>query len=252
MPISGIITSWADEQSILVNETTRKSILPWLNSSDEVLLRIHAQLEYLASIRLPTPMAAWTPSLRELRGLIEVAFWTSLRGNEERPTRVRIALAPRDLVPDAFALASAVDYDEAQVAKLAHVVPAYGSLLVCPEGDRLQVWGFSGTLPGGGIDGITAEITAPGIVRLNIHMLRPYAVFVGHTAFFLEGGAPVGMPDYLRRAMRKQLPNDDIVALHQGWHECIALGVLARMILDPQQSPFRSQPGWNWTVAQAC
>ncbi len=177
-------------------------------------------------------MAAWTPRLQELRGLIEVAFWSSLRSNEERPTRVRITLVPRDLVPDAFALASAVDYDEAQVAKLAHVVPPYGSLLVCPENGRLQIWGFSGTLPGGGIDGITAEIAAPGIVRVNIHMLCPYVVFMGRTAFFVEGGAPVGLPDYLRRAMQKQLPNDDIVALHQGWHECIALGVLARMIVD--------------------
>src|SRR6266850_4718388 len=55
-----------------VNEE-RKSILTWLNSSEEVLHRIYAQLEHLASIRLPTPMAAWTPSLQDLRGLIEVA-----------------------------------------------------------------------------------------------------------------------------------------------------------------------------------
>jgi len=87
-------------------------------------------------------------------------------------------------------------------------------------------------LGAGGIDGITAEIAAPGIVRLNIHMLRPYAVFMGRTAFFLEGSAPVGLPDYLRRAMQKELPSDDIVALHQAWHECIALGILARMIVD--------------------
>jgi hypothetical protein len=125
-----------------VSETTRNSILPWISSSDEVLLRIHAQVEHLVSLRLPTPLAAWTPRLQDLRELIQVAFWSSLLRNEERPTRVRIALAPRDLVPDAFALASAVDYHEAQVAKLAHVVPPYGTLLVCSEDEKLKIWGF--------------------------------------------------------------------------------------------------------------
>src|SRR5438552_4043930 len=110
--------------------TTRDSILDWLSPCDEVIRRIHAQLEHLAKIRLPTPMTSWTPRLEELRELIEVAFWASLRSNEERPTRVRIALAPSHVLRDAFALASPVNYDEAQVAKLAHVVPSYG-LFAC-------------------------------------------------------------------------------------------------------------------------
>lgn len=212
--------------------TTRDSILDWLSPSDDALRRIHAHLEYLATIRLPTPMTSWTPRLEELRELIEVAFWASLRSNEERPTRVRIALAPRSLVSDAFALASPVDYDEAQVAKLAHVVPPYGSLLVSPETDGLKIWGLSRTTPGGGIDGIMAEVAAAGIVRVNIHMFRPFAVFMGRSAFIIEGIGRVGLAAYLQRTLRKRLPNDDIVALHQGWHECIVLGVLATMIVD--------------------
>jgi Probable sensor domain DACNV len=215
-----------------VNQPPEHRTLPWLTASDEVLLRIQKQLEHLVSVRLPTPMAAWMPQPEVLRSFVEVAFWASLRSNEERPTRVRVALAPQDLVPGAFAFASSVDCSDSQVAKLAHVVPSYGSLLVAPGNDRLQIWGFTTALPGGGIDGITAEIDGPGIVRVNIHILRPYAVFMGGKVFFLEGGAPVNLPDYLRKAMRKQLSANDIVQLHQGWHECIVLGVLARMIVD--------------------
>jgi hypothetical protein len=176
-------------------------------------------------------MTSWTPRLEELRELIEVAFWASLRSNEERPTRVRLAFAPRHLVLDAFALASPVDYDEAQIAKLAHVVPPNGSLLVSPETDGLKIWGLSRISPGG-IDGIMAEVVAAGIVRVNIHMFRPFAVFMGRSAFIIEGGGRVDLAAYLQRMLRKRLPNDDIDALHQGWHECIVLGVLATMIVD--------------------
>ena len=118
------------------------------------------------------------------------------------------------------------------VQKVGPVIPAHGTLLVCPENGRLQIWGLTDASVGGGISGVAVEIAAPGIVRLNIHMLRPYVVFREGTAFFLEGAAPVGLPDYLRKAMRKHLPDDDIIALHQAWHECIVLGMLAMMILE--------------------
>ena len=212
--------------------TTRDSVLDWLSTSEDAIGRIHAQLEHLATIPLPTPMSSWTPRLEELRELIGVAFWASLRSNEERPTRVRIALTPRHLVPNAFALASPVDYDEAQVAKLAQVVPTYRSLLVSPEADGLKIWGLSNSSPGGGIDGITAEVAAPGIVRVDIDVFRPFAVFTGRSVFLIESGGRVALAHYLQRALRKRLPNEDIVALHQAWHECIVLGVLATMIVD--------------------
>jgi len=214
-----------------MKETMRDSILPWLNASDDVLRRIYAQLEYLVTIGSRTPATGWTPRFEDLRSLIEVAFWASLRSNEERPTRVRIALTRRDLVPSAFALATAVDYDEAQVAKLAHVVSSHGSLLVSPETDGLRIWGLTQTAPGSGIDDVTAEILAPGVVRINIRMFKPFAVFMGRSAFIVEGG-PVHLPDYLGKALRKTLPADDIIALHQGWYECFALGTLAKLIVD--------------------
>lgn len=176
-------------------------------------------------------MSSWIPRLEELRELVEVAFWASLRSNEERPTRVRIALMPRHVVPDAFAFASPVNYDEAQVAKLAHVVPSHGSLLVSPETGGLKIWGLSRTTPGDGIDGIIANVVASGIVRVNIHMSRPFAVFMGRSAFFIEGVGQIGLAAYLQRVLGKKLP-DDIVASHQVWHECIVLGVLAAMIVD--------------------
>jgi len=125
----------------------------------------------------------------------------------------------------------AVDYDETQVAKLAHAVPPYGSLLVSPETDGLKIWGLTQTVPGNGIDGVTAEIVAPGVVRINIHMFKPFAVFRGRSAFIVEGGR-FHLPDYLRKALRKKLTTDDIAAPDQGWQECIVLGVLARLIVD--------------------
>jgi hypothetical protein len=151
-------------------------------------------------------MSSWTPRIEDLREFVEVAFWASLCSNEGRPTRVRIALTPRHQVPDAFALASPVDYGEAQVAKLSHVVPSYGSLLVSPQTDGLKIWGLSRTLPGGGIDGIMTEVAASGTVRLNIHMFRPFAVFMGRSAFIIEGGVRVDLAAYLQQ-VRDSMPS---------------------------------------------
>ena len=212
--------------------TTRDSILDWLSPNDDAIRRIHAQLEHLATFRLPTPMTSWIPCLEDLREFIQVAFWASLRSNEERPTRVRLALTPREFVPDAFALASPADYDETQVAKLAHVLPPYGNLLVSPEADGLKIWGLSRTPPGAGIDGITAEIASAGIVRVDIHMFRPFVVFKERSAFIIEGAGRVGLAAYFQKVLLKRLSNDDIAESHQVWHECIVLGVLARMIVD--------------------
>jgi len=113
-----------------MDQVPLSSTVPWLSQRDEVFRRIQKQMEHLVSIRLPTPLAAWMPDPAALRSFIEVAFWASLRTNEERPTRVRLALAPRSLVPTAFAFASPVDFAEAQVAKLAHVLyPWVGQVL---------------------------------------------------------------------------------------------------------------------------
>jgi hypothetical protein len=215
-----------------VESTTRDCILNWLKSTDEGIDCIHARLEHLAKIRLATPLASWTPRKEDLREFVEVAFWASLRSNEERPTRVRIALTPDRVVPVAFALASPVDYHEAQIAKLAHVVPSFGSLLVSPETGGLKIWGFSRTSPGSGIDGVVADVVAPGIVRINVHMFRPFAVLVGREAYIMGGCGRIDLARYLETGLRKRLPHDDIVAFHQGWHECMVLGVLATMIVD--------------------
>jgi hypothetical protein len=63
-------------------------------------------------------------------------------------------------------------------------------------------------------------------------MFTPFAVFKGPLAFIIEGGGKVELAAYFQRALQKKLSNDDIVALHQAWHECIVLGILARMVVD--------------------
>ncbi len=211
-------------------------ILPWLDIKSDVLGRIYEQIEHSASLRSPCLDGVLTPSFEELRNLTEVAFWASLRSDEERPTRVRIVLAsPRLRLAgtDPIAFQEPVDFNQQFVAKLAHVVPAFGSLLVCRENDRedgrLKIWGFA-NLPYS--LGISAEIIAPGVVRMDIDCLRHYVVLRESSAYFLDGGGPVTLPDFLRRRMRKSLPTDDFVATQQAWRECLVLGALARVILE--------------------
>jgi transcriptional regulator with XRE-family HTH domain len=216
------------------DESARQSTIDWLRVNDDAIAQIHAQLGHLAKIGLEIRQLVdgWeTPTREQLRNLIEVAFWASLRTNEGRPTRVHVTIAARTMIPDAVPLATPVEYDEIQVAKLAHVVPAGGCLALSAFEGTLKVWGLARSLPGNWIDTVVVEISGPGIVRVTLGPLQPFAVFHARSASMIEGSR-ISFAAHLQRILRKELPVTDILETQAVWRECLVLAHLVRMIVD--------------------
>jgi hypothetical protein len=211
--------------------TTRDSIRDWLSASDDVIHRIHDQLAELATFRTQTSTPACTPPLDDIRKFVEVAFWASLRSNEDRPTRGRIVFTPHCEVPNAIKLASPVEYDEVQVAKLTHILPYYGSLLVSSEVDGLKIWGFSRTSLGG-LDDLMASIADPGVVRINAGPLKPFAVFYGQTAYIMGGSGQINLAAYLQNIVHKITSQTSVIKSQKIWYECLLLSELSVLIVD--------------------
>jgi transcriptional regulator with XRE-family HTH domain len=222
------------EGGVHTDELARQSTFDWLRANDDAIDRIHAQLAHLGKIGLGIKRFAddWEPPTHEqLRDLIEVAFWASLRSNEGRPTRVRVAVASRTMIPDAVALALPVEYDEPQVAKLAHVVPADGCLAVSVSEGALRIWGIARTRPGSWIDTVAAEISGPGTIRVDLGPFQPFAVFCGRSVSMI-GGTRTNLAGHLQRTLRKNLPVTGVLETQAVWRECLALAHLARLIVD--------------------
>jgi hypothetical protein len=192
------------------------------------LVQIHAQIERLvkSSIRYSKFDHGFTQE--QLSTLIEEAFWASLRSNEGRPTRVRLAVATPEQFPGATAFASPLRYEESEIVKLAQAVPLDGCLGVALANGTLQIWGFAGWR---GPATVTIEITEPGTVRVDVGPFRPYAVLDGRTNDVI-GATGWDLAYYLQHKLAKALPNDDVLETQAVWRECLALADLVRMILS--------------------
>ena len=152
--------------------------MPLFPPDADCLVRIRDQLECL--VKASTRFSKFDHGLtqEQLSTLIEEAFWASLRSNEGRPTRVRLAVATPEQFPGATAFASPLRYEESEIVKLAQAVPLDGCLGVALANGSLQIWGFAGWR---GLATVTIEITEPGTVRVDVGPFRPYAVLDGRT-----------------------------------------------------------------------
>jgi hypothetical protein len=221
------------ENKLDTSEPARASKSEWLCASDSAFRVIHAQLVHLVKLHTIRPlMGEWeTPTPEQLREFIEVAFWASLRSNEERPTRVHVAFVSRSMIPEAIALDTPVEYNEAQVAKLAHVVSADGSLLVNATNEGLRIWGLCRSIPPIWFDTVTVEVAGPGIIRVGLGPYQPFAVFCGRSVSIIQG-TRISFADYLRRSLQKELSGSDFLKSQAEWRDCMVLAQLARMIVD--------------------
>ena len=197
-----------------------------------VVGKIHEQLAHLEMIHrgFPGPLGYVQVLTREqISLLVETAFWASLRLNEGRTTRVRVAAVALENTSDAVSFATPVAYDEVQIAKLAPAVPSGGCLAVSGVGNDLIIWGYCRTRPWAIVDPVMVEVSEPGTVRVNVGPFEPFAVLNGRTNPIIEGTC-TNLAVYMQRVLQKVLPSDDFTETQAVWRESVALADLARQI----------------------
>jgi sensor domain DACNV-containing protein len=196
------------------------------------IVRIHEQLEHLVALEQPTPgpgrsLETITPD--QLAMFIEVAFWASLRTNEGRPTQFSATLIRKHDHPTAIAFAEAIPFEEEQIAKVAPALPPGGTLVVSVAGGRFDIWGF-----GRGRETemwtVSLDVSEPGVIRVGAGPYQPFAVLDGRLDPIISD-TRTRLPHYLQGKLKKTSPTNDIIETQAVWHESIALGDLARVIL---------------------
>ncbi len=200
---------------------------------DDAVGRIYDQLTHLAKINSAMPPVVGsveTLTREQISVLVEEAFWSSLRCNEGRRTRVWVTVVTPENFHDAAAFATTVPYDEAQIVKLAAAASRDGCLVVCGSVDGLRIWGLGRSRPGSRVDTVTIEVSQPGVVRVGVGLFQTFAVFNGRIVSMIEGTRTL-LPAHLQGVLRKTLPTDDFIETQAVWRECMALADLARMIL---------------------
>lgn len=165
----------------------------------------------------------------QLSQFVETAFWSSLRSNEGRTTRLHIALVEPHCMSGAVPFASEVSFDEDQIVKLAPAVPRSGSLLVNGNEQGLHIWGFSHVKPickGS----LVVEVSEPGIVRLSIGEFQPFAILDGR-ANPVIAGTKSNLAEYLNKLLYKEATQENTLESQIILHDSMALVALARMIV---------------------
>ena len=196
------------------------------------IVRIHEQLERLVALETgpPTPSRSLEAiTADQLAGFIEVAFWASLRTNEGRPTIFSATLVSRNRHPAAIAFAEAIPFEEEHIAKVAPALPAGGTLLVSLTDGRFAIWGLG---RGRQMQGwtVSLDVSEPGVIRIGAGPYQPLAVLDGRLDPIISD-TRTRLPHYLQGKLKKTSPTNDIIETQAVWHESIALGDLARVIL---------------------
>lgn len=190
---------------------------------------IYAQLEHLRTIGHPI-FQRNSPALTadQIAILVETAYWSSLRENEGRMTNVRIAAAKPEASLGAQRFSMPVPYDEAQIAKLGPAVPPRGCLLVDP--DNMQIWAIYRQQFSSSDNTLILDVIRPGVVQVGVGPYRTFMVFSGRTATKVLASGYVDLPHSIRSALRKVIPNEDILETQAVWREALALADVAKNV----------------------
>jgi len=199
---------------------------------DDSVSRIHAQLKHLVAIGLPAVFGSGQQLTQEqISQLLESTFWASLRADEGRATRTCVAVSPAMRFPDALAFHTPVVYGEGPIAKLAPAVPPGGCLLVSISDGRPEIWGIGRTRPISTVDGFAIELSEPGVIRVNVGPFQPFIVLNGRSNPVLAGSR-IDLAHFLKSALRKTFPENDILQTQAVWRECLVLTFLAKTIVE--------------------
>jgi len=144
----------------------------------EAFLRRHLEEEAArGELHLAPP-----PDAAAIEGIIDAAFWASLRREEGSPPRISLAFVPPD-GDHPLAFARPLPLDPNRLAKLAPAVEHPGIHLGIWRGpDGLDVWGATASIPNGCL---VVEVVRPGLLVVKHRRAEASAKF-GNVAV-LEG-----------------------------------------------------------------
>jgi hypothetical protein len=205
------------------------------DADNEWIVRIQQQLRQYADVRQRLPLHAepfTVPTRPMLAELLEVAFWASLRSNEGRPTRVRIALLPAGSVGDVLAFKQPVRYTEDEVAKLAPAASSTGWIAVDLSRPQGTVWGISTNTLDDSLGAVALDISDPGVIRVTFGPFHSFVVLAGRSTTASEYAKDEGLTVRLAAALGKELATQNVGDSTTAWRECHALSILARQVLE--------------------
>jgi hypothetical protein len=203
-----------------------------VQASDDSIIQLHRQLEYIREISQPVFCSQQTVSREQLSIMIDTAFWASLRFNEGRTTRVCILVAAPGSLSTAAAFRTPVPYDESQIVKLAPAVKTGGCLLIsAPIDGSLCIWGLWNSRNGPWEDSVLLELSEPGTVRVGLGVFKTFAVFHGRSIFMVEGSG-LDLSIYLGQVLRRTFPADDFFEAQAVAREYSALVKLTEAIVE--------------------
>lgn len=197
---------------------------------DVTLERVHAQHAHLCSPQI-TISRQEPVSIATFRTVITAAFWASLRSDEGRLTRTRVAIVPKAAIAR-YALQQPVLLSEAAIARLAPAVPARGVIVAVEVDGSVMITGIE---PNAVLDptaSVVVECYAPGIVRVGLGVFQPYVVFSGPNTLFTEAPRTTTLAAHLQRLLRRPLGASEILETQAVWRECIALADLSREVVN--------------------
>jgi hypothetical protein len=148
---------------------------------------------------------------------------------------VRIGLAPAGSADDVLAFRHPVPYTEDEVAKLAPAASPTGWLAVDLQQAPGVVWGVRTGQSSDRFGVITLEVSDPGVVRVAFAPFHTLVVFAGRWATSPDDAGDAGLTARLASALGKELAAQTPDSRSMAWRECLALGMLARMVLEDRQ-----------------
>ncbi len=184
--------------------------------------KIRAESLLFRGNKIPTP--------QQLSMLVESAFWASLRANEGRPTRARLALIEPERFGASTVFATAVDCDEGTIAKLSPALPQDYYLGVTMSDEATRIWGFVHRANVRYFAIFSMQIVEPGVLRVDIGPFRPFAILDGRSNV-TQASVGLDLAYFLEKRLSKLTPSDDIVAWQTVRNECLAFAELVRAVL---------------------
>ncbi|MEI6215612.1 MAG: putative sensor domain DACNV-containing protein [Desulfuromonadales bacterium] len=201
---------------------------------DDSINRIHEQLLEVWKLRnqyVKDVSASSVIDLGQFANLVDTAFWSSLKSNEGRTTRVFICVVPASRFSEAMAFDVPLPYDDVEVSKLAPAVSEGGCLALEWAGDKYMIWGIGKKRPPQWHDIISVELSGPGTIRICVGPFQPLAVLDGRSNPVFQGTRS-NLAAYLHQAFGKMLHPSNNQEMQTVWRECLALTELARLIVD--------------------
>jgi hypothetical protein len=199
------------------------------------IVRIHTQFQQFAELqqRVPFRIASGEVPTREmLAEVLDVAFWASLTTNEGRPTRVRLAMMPSGSLDTVLAFKHPIPYIEEEVAKLAPAAWSTGWLAVDAMRQPFSIWGISQHPIYERLGAITVDVTDPGVMRVGFGPSQSFVVFAGRSTTSPRDAGDMALTTRLRRVLGQDGAEHSEAANNTAWRESMALGALARMVLE--------------------